>query len=186
MLLLPVTNLQNLDRIRHNQGFPNSSWKMADAGFSVTNLGNLDRIRHDQDFPKFVTENGWLNMVDRSDLDLIWTCLILSRFCKFVTEEKKKKKKKGSTKRISKGLDKTQKNLMAYPSWVWTWVRWNVVTDTKQIVQPLSYDDSHGREGHWHIFDPRVQLDSSCSWPCLESCRLFQAQNGSINGRNCR
>ena len=40
-----VTNLGNLDRIRHDQGWP------AEGGFSVTNLGNLDRIRQDQ---------GWL------------------------------------------------------------------------------------------------------------------------------
>ena len=39
-----VTNLGNLDRIRHNQD-------LADGGFSVTNLGNLDRIRHDQVWP---------------------------------------------------------------------------------------------------------------------------------------
>ena len=40
-----VTNLGNLDKIRHDQGW------LAEGGFSVTNLGNLDRIRHDQ---------GWL------------------------------------------------------------------------------------------------------------------------------
>ena len=39
-----VTNLGNLDRIRHDQD-------LADGGFSVTNLGNLDRIKQDQ---------GWL------------------------------------------------------------------------------------------------------------------------------
>ena len=33
-----MTNLGNLDRIRHNQGW------MAEGGFSVTNLGNLDWI----------------------------------------------------------------------------------------------------------------------------------------------
>ena len=44
--LLPfVTNLGNLDRIRHDQGW------LAEGGFSVTNLGNLDMIRHDQGFP---------------------------------------------------------------------------------------------------------------------------------------
>ena len=36
-----VTNLGNLDRIRHDQD-------LADGGFSVTNLGNMDMIRHDQ------------------------------------------------------------------------------------------------------------------------------------------
>ena len=64
-----------LDRIRHDQGFPNSSRKMACwgwifrdefgksgqdqtqsglagwGGFSVTNLGNLDRIRHNRGLP---------------------------------------------------------------------------------------------------------------------------------------
>ena len=33
-----MTNVGNLDRIRHNQGW------LAEGGFSVTNLGNLDRI----------------------------------------------------------------------------------------------------------------------------------------------
>ena len=47
-----VTNLGNLDKIRHDQGFQirHGKW-LADAGFSMTNLGNLDRIRHDQGFP---------------------------------------------------------------------------------------------------------------------------------------
>ena len=40
-----VTNLGNLDKIRHDQGW------LAEGGFSVTNLGNLDKIRHNQ---------GWL------------------------------------------------------------------------------------------------------------------------------
>ena len=40
-----VTNLGNLNRIRHDQGW------LADGGFSVTNLGNLVRIRQDQGFP---------------------------------------------------------------------------------------------------------------------------------------
>ena len=38
-----VTNLGNLDRIRHDQGW------LAEGGFSATNLENLDRIRHDHD-----------------------------------------------------------------------------------------------------------------------------------------
>ena len=36
-----MTNLGNLDRIRHDQD-------LADGGFSVTNLGNMDMVRHDQ------------------------------------------------------------------------------------------------------------------------------------------
>ena len=43
-----MTNLGNLDRIRHNQGFPRHRKWLAEAGFSLTNLGNLDRIRHVQ------------------------------------------------------------------------------------------------------------------------------------------
>ena len=37
--------MRSLDRIRHDQGY--GKW-LAKGGFSVTNLGNLDRIRHFQ------------------------------------------------------------------------------------------------------------------------------------------
>ena len=38
------------DKIRRDQGFPNCYGKwLGEGAFSVTNLGNLDRIRHNQD-----------------------------------------------------------------------------------------------------------------------------------------
>ena len=45
-----MTNLGNLDRIRHDQD-------LADGGFSVTNLGNLDRIIRMAD--------GWITVGQR-------------------------------------------------------------------------------------------------------------------------
>ena len=52
-----MTNLGNLDRIRHDQ-----RW-LAEGRFFVTILGNLDRIRHDQRWLAAggfsVTNLGW-------------------------------------------------------------------------------------------------------------------------------
>ena len=74
---LPVTNLQNLDRIRHVQikirPVHHVVDFVVDAGFSVTNLGNLDRIRHNQGFPRQIEIRFVLLPSSSSQIWEIWT-----------------------------------------------------------------------------------------------------------------
>ena len=56
-----------LDRIRHDQGFPNLSRKMAAWGWIFRDkFGKSGQDQTRSGFPKFVTENGWLR------LDFLW------------------------------------------------------------------------------------------------------------------
>ena len=53
---------------------------LADAGFSGTNLGNLDRIRHDQDFPNSWRKMAgwtWWTGLWACLPDHVWSCTVL-------------------------------------------------------------------------------------------------------------